>query len=359
MKFKIRNGTLNVSVKQQTVPLDELLSFASRENPKRGFLFVSKVLGKHLPVKPKEMRASYDMLIEPLDEDCPTFVVGMAETATGLGAGVADSLAKKQSASVYYQHTTRTDAPEPIWFTLDEAHSHAVDHIFYQPKSELLPQITSCQRLVLVDDEISTGRTLKLLGDKLLDKLPNLKQVVIVSLVNWLDETSKQQFEDWFTSVKFTSLLEGSFEFDADSNLALKLPDNVDKALSKANSRKDLGRFAIEMPFQGDIPRVDISKPIAVVGDGEHLYLPFLIAEQAEQQGGDVVFQSTSRSPIMLGDAIETKRAFRIDERSVEHYIYNFDDHERAAVHLIEDESQREIHQFAKLYPLKNLLVTH
>ncbi len=318
---------------------------------------MSKVLGKHLPVKPKAMRASYDMLIESLRQDCSTFVVGMAETATGLGAGVADSLAIKQSASVFYQHTTRSDTPDPIWFTLDEAHSHAVDHIFYQPQAELLAQITSCQRLVLVDDEISTGRTLKLLGDRLIAKLPHLKEVVIISLVNWLDETSKHQFDHWSIPVKFVSLLEGSFEFDAESGLDLKLPDNVDKGLSKNNARNDLGRFAIEMPFRGHIPRLDISKPIAVVGDGEHLYLPFLMAELAEQQGGDVVFQSTSRSPIMLGDAIETKRAFQIDERSIEHYIYNFDDQDRAAVHLIEDESKREIHQFAKLYPLKNLLV--
>lgn len=36
--------------------LDDLLSFAERINPKRAFLFVSKVLGKHIPVAPSVMQ---------------------------------------------------------------------------------------------------------------------------------------------------------------------------------------------------------------------------------------------------------------------------------------------------------------
>ncbi|WP_052771921.1 phosphoribosyltransferase domain-containing protein [Vibrio mexicanus] len=195
--IEIKNGTLDISVHSQKLALNELLDFASRENPKRGFLFVSKVLGKHIPVKPNMMRKTYDLLASDLFEDVSTFMVGMAETATGLGAGVADSLARKQKRDVYYQHTTRHECNKPIWFTLDESHSHAVDHILYEPDSRLFGQILSCERLVLVDDEISTGRTLGLLGTKLLNRLPNVKEVVIVSLVNWLGEKDHSQYADW------------------------------------------------------------------------------------------------------------------------------------------------------------------
>ncbi len=194
---EIKNGTLDISVHNQKLPLNDLLDFASRENPKRGFLFVSKVLGKHIPVKPSVMRKTYDLLVSELLDDVPTFVVGMAETATGLGAGVADSLARKQKSDVYYQHTTRHECNKPVWFTLDESHSHAVDHILYEPDSRLIEQISSCERLVLVDDEISTGRTLGLLGTKLLNNLKKVKEVVVISLVNWLGECDRSQYVDW------------------------------------------------------------------------------------------------------------------------------------------------------------------
>ncbi|GEM75116.1 phosphoribosyltransferase domain-containing protein [Vibrio sagamiensis] len=350
--IQIKNGSLNITVLEQTIPLNELLDFASRENPKRGFLFVSKVLGKHIPVKPSLMRDAYNALAEKVVGAESSFVVGMAETATGLGAGFADSLANKQKQDVYYQHTTRYKADKPIWLTLDEAHSHAVDHILYQAEQPLLSSITKSRRLILVDDEISTGRTLKLLGDKLLPKMEQVKEVVIVSLVNWLSQEHRDQFDAWGIPVTHVSLLDGNFTFIPVPGFSPSLPKNVDKDLDTRACRKDLGRFGLKMPFDGPIPKLDIDQPRAVIGDGEHLYLPFLAAEKAEQRGGDVVFQSTTRSPIMLGNAILSKQAFRVDERNVEHYIYNLQDVGRKAVHFLEDECQRKINQLAARFPL-------
>lgn len=139
----IKAGKLSIMLSHGEARLDELLAFASRENHKRGFLFVSKVLGKHIPVKPSAMRSIYNELADACISSLPisqtlstassstTYVVGMAETATGLGAGVADSLARQCPAmSVIYQHTTRHVLPEhEAWFSLSESHSHAVDHI--------------------------------------------------------------------------------------------------------------------------------------------------------------------------------------------------------------------------------------
>lgn len=42
--------------------LDDLLGFAERINPKRAFLFVSKVLGRHIPVAPSTMRRAFSDL---------------------------------------------------------------------------------------------------------------------------------------------------------------------------------------------------------------------------------------------------------------------------------------------------------
>jgi hypothetical protein len=54
-------GTIQVT-RDQVVSLDDLFDIAERRNPKRAFLFVSKVLGRHIPVPPSVMRQAYRQL---------------------------------------------------------------------------------------------------------------------------------------------------------------------------------------------------------------------------------------------------------------------------------------------------------
>lgn len=55
-------GTIQVTRDQGEVSLDDLFDIAERRNPKRAFLFVSKVLGRHIPVPPSVMRQAYRQL---------------------------------------------------------------------------------------------------------------------------------------------------------------------------------------------------------------------------------------------------------------------------------------------------------
>ncbi|MDQ7017020.1 MAG: phosphoribosyltransferase domain-containing protein [Gammaproteobacteria bacterium] len=345
LSVTIAAGQLDISIHTSRRPLDELLTFASRENPKRGFLFISKILGKHWPVAPSAMRAAYDELAQLIQAGTNSYVVGMAETATGLGAGVADSLSRLQNAAVFYQHTTRCQTDHPLWLSLDEAHSHAVDHLFYQPHPALLADIQKSQRLILVDDEITTGRTLQRLAERLLPKLPEVKEVVIVALVSWLDEQARQQLSQFPVPVRFVTLLEGQFSFTPNPTYQAHLPADVDHDLSHVKGREDLGRFGLKMPYQGAVHPVAGDNPLTVIGDGEHLYLPFLIAEATEKQGRLVHFQSTTRSPIAHTDGISNKLSFAIDERPLRHYLYNFQ-HSSAgeSLFVLEDENQRAQH---------------
>ena len=59
MKIDLKTGILSL---EENKKLDSLIGFGSRINKKRGFLFVSKVLGKHLPVKPFVMKNIYKEL---------------------------------------------------------------------------------------------------------------------------------------------------------------------------------------------------------------------------------------------------------------------------------------------------------
>ncbi len=165
-----------------------LLGVAVRRNPLRAHLLVSRVLGKHVPADPRTVRAAglllgllvadalADRPARPLPTDRlhaaargdgaagaalhaglapegPTdaLVLGFAETATALGHCVAEAL------TADYLHSTRRAVPGVApagGFT--EEHSHATAH-------DLLPADPAILRgdrpLVLVDDELSTGRT--------------------------------------------------------------------------------------------------------------------------------------------------------------------------------------------------------
>lgn len=55
-------GRIEVSSEETDYPLTDLFDIAERRNPKRAFLFVSKVLGRHIPVSPLVMRNVYTQL---------------------------------------------------------------------------------------------------------------------------------------------------------------------------------------------------------------------------------------------------------------------------------------------------------
>ena len=154
----LKTGTLYLDLDRK---LDRLIGFAARENKKRGFLFVSKVLGKHIPSKPSEMDIVHKELSEKLLKkinDKPTVVIGFAETATGIGNGIYEHLNLPNS---FYIYTTRYNLSYPRLVEFHEEHSHATAHILYDINNpELKKILLNAENIVLVDDEISTGKTL-------------------------------------------------------------------------------------------------------------------------------------------------------------------------------------------------------
>ncbi|QBQ55311.1 phosphoribosyltransferase domain-containing protein [Nitrosococcus wardiae] len=322
-------GTLNIEVHKAHLPLNDLLDFASRTNPKRGYLFVSKVLGKHIPCKPSTMRDIYHRLATPLLEvPGPVIFIGMAETATGLGAGVADSLARKaKRRDVVFQHTTRHRLPVSEWICFDEVHSHAPGHILYRPLPTFQQRFAEAQTLVLVDDEISTGRTLSQLGYKLSQKLSNVRQVILVSIINWLSPEQKQAFQEKVGKpVSFINLLEGTFSFTPNPAFRPSLPGKVESMQPALQALPQMGRRGIGMGEKSLIPNGPYPKEhkVSVVGTGEFQFQPFLWAEWLEKRGFDILFQSTTRSPVQLGGPICESLRFK-DEygEGVDNYLHN------------------------------------
>lgn len=165
-----------------------LLGLALRDNPRRAQLLVSRVLGKHLPTDPRLVRAA-GLLLGGLVADAlagrparalpvallhaavrrepgaaaalqagiavsPTdaVVLGFAETATALGHSVAEAL-----GGVDYLHSTRRPVEGfAAAGAFAEEHSHHSEHLLLPSDPGML---TGPRPLVLVDDELSTGRT--------------------------------------------------------------------------------------------------------------------------------------------------------------------------------------------------------
>lgn len=322
--YDIKAGTLLLTTTEERNKLDRILTFASRENPKRHFILVNKLIGRYTPTSPRIMRETYNQLAEKIGYGPSSYVVSFAEAATGLGAGIADSLARYQEAEVYFQHTTRHKLEEDLWFTVDEEHSHAINHMFYKPQKSLFNSIVKSKRLVIVDDEITTGRTIKVLLLKILQYLPDVEEIIITSVVNLMGE--KNQLNDLNVNIpiRYVTILKADISLEKAPNFNPQLPVKVNSKLTETFSENDIGRCGILMPYSGNIKYINASQSTVVIADGEHQYIPFLLAEELEKKGTEVVFQSINRSPILLCEEIINKFSVATCENDTEHYLYNF-----------------------------------
>jgi hypothetical protein len=146
-----------VTTDSPSLAFEDVAGLALRDNPRRAHLIVSKVLGKHIPVSPEVVLDTGYRLADEVGASLrgatpgDALVIGYCETATGLGHAVAERLGAP------YLHTTRRPDPTlPMAARFDEEHSHAVSH-FVQPGPGF--SIGRGDPLVLVDDELTTGRT--------------------------------------------------------------------------------------------------------------------------------------------------------------------------------------------------------
>ncbi len=169
-----------------------LLGLALRDNPRRAQLLVSRVLGKHVPTDPRVVHAAglllgglvadtlvgrpqrplpVDLLHEAVRatpgaaaalhgaarhgvaaEPVDAAVLGFAETATALGHCVAEAL----GGADYLHSTRRPVAGVATAGAFVEEHSHHTGHLVLPSDPGLL---AVPRPLILVDDELSTGRT--------------------------------------------------------------------------------------------------------------------------------------------------------------------------------------------------------
>ncbi|MFP1721873.1 phosphoribosyltransferase domain-containing protein [Lonsdalea quercina] len=328
---ELSGGTLTVTpTNGTTLPLDSLFDIAERRNPKRAFLFVSKVLGRHIPTSPSIMRSAYRQLAQQLPADLPQPVlfIGMAETAVGLGAGVFDEAAKLFDDAVYLT-STRHPVDGELMCEFKENHSHATDHLLYYPADPALrDHVSNARTLVLIDDEATTGRTFINLLEALRTEagLSAVERVVTVTLTDWSGNAITEQCPLPVTRV---SLAQGDWRWEGKPDAPVPVMPNVNVTASgrvAITGKQSWGRLGMATPARdlGITLTASAGEKVLVLGSGEFVWEPLLLAERLECQGAEVRFSSTTRSPISTGFAIESAIAFTDNYGlGIPNFVYN------------------------------------
>ncbi len=342
MEISLPTGKLDLEIFNSHYPLETLTDFAARNNPKRGFLFISKILGKHIPVRPSIMQKSYIQLadlIKKTDNEnflkSPVLLISLAETATALGQGVFEELCSKDSGiEGLFCHTTRynLEAYESIKFS--EEHSHASQHFLYIPQNkEAKNFLKEVKTLVLIDDEMSTGKTFCNLTNALKSLCPKLSQVITATFLDLLGKERKENFlKEMPCKTHCVSLLEGSFSFTPNENFIFtnttcSVGDNFYKNGLIREFSARTGIFSKDIEKQKTLILKNIPEKqdsTLILGTGEYIYDAYKLALNLENQGYDIYFQSTTRSPILLGNAIESILSFPDNYgENIDNFLYN------------------------------------
>jgi hypothetical protein len=392
------NVYIELKTNKYKLPMKLLFSVGARINKKRRFLFVSKVLGKHIPVTNVNSllvgallaytfldeyyyKSTYsdtgsfsskqhaekivdsiitfkngnalwkELTTSPIPLNGKFLFLAFAETATALGHSIFSCF-----DNVDFIHTTReeiADFSNKIVF--EEEHSHATSHRVYPVNLEMLK---SDSPIVLVDDEISTGKTV-LNIIKELNKIHKRKEYVVLSILDFRSDADieyLQEFEKKYSlKVRFISLVSGQFKVTPSSEIgdwdsvdkylethlkvapAGELCDNksmqpeihylgIDKyfkefihlqsinGIGEINSipyLKHTGRFGINSQDEKNLVNGihEVSKfiegtitgnKILFLGTEEFMYIPLMISSHIDKE---IYYHSTTRSPIFSSQA--------------------------------------------------------
>ncbi|MET3919359.1 phosphoribosyltransferase domain-containing protein [Arthrobacter sp. UYEF20] len=355
------------------LPVEDLVGLALRRNPRRAHLLVSRVLGKHVPSEPGLVMAAGELLgvlvgealsaspesvsvtrtiaaglaavlrgethddgrratlrslrrqLAGLKTRNPQVItIGYAETATGLGRLVADTIGS------YYIHSSR-HAPvgAAAYGSFEESHSHATSH-------RLLPtdprRLDAPEPVVLVDDELSTGATVINTITELHALAPH-PSYTVAALVDLRTPADRAKFDELAerlgTRIRVVALGTGQITLDAD---ILQRAGEVVAALPQAPAAPDSAPGTVTFlepgadgaPVRSDrfgnsgspaaptlagiaesihraLPQAVAAESVLVLGSEEFIHVPLAVADALDRLNPDrgVRFSTTTRSPIV------------------------------------------------------------
>lgn len=353
-RWRLPAGTLDLTADcTDPLQLHDLLSVGARQNPKRPFVFVSHVLGKHKPARPQSLRSVQTALAVRLSAD-PAVFIGMAETATGLAEGVFDSWKQRTRGQGIYLSTTRYSIDRQPALDFTETHSHATDlRLFYPHCGRLLERAAALDRVVLIDDELSTGRTFESLVAALRHLMPRLSRIDVVAITDFSGGQVARRLNAMagIESVRVSALLSGSFQFQQSGTVQPAAnPAQNQIGCRRARMAPHTSRLGYEQA-----PAVDPDNllwchqyadgsPLTLLGTGECMYPAQALGERLTQAGLDVLLQSTTRSPLQVYGPIQSARQVTDPYgEGIPNFLYNAPSAERKVIIIHETGDNEDI----------------
>lgn len=332
----------------------EMIAITQREkNKKRAFLLANKKQAKHIPSRPSEALALFRQLGQKAKSAFDgerLLVIGFAETATAIGAVVAQSIGDNCA----YLQTTREKLDCQCVVNFLEEHSHAVNQTLYCEN----PQETfqNIDRILFVEDEITTGKTIFNFVSALRQKqyIGIKMNFGVVSLLNCMTEENRRRAQR--EKVPFLSLVRISNTFDQIRFRETERIENRKGSMTpvfpiqtipgKINPRTGVFIYSyckkvLEFCHQikQDFPLEGAKKEkILVVGTEEFSYPALILGSILEQERkSDVWVQGTTRSPIVPWDqkGYAVKNRSQIEslyEKNRTTFIYNLIRYDRVII---------------------------
>ena len=309
---------------------EKLVGIAKRENNnKRKYLVVNKLQGKHVPVSPSqslEMFRELAALVKDEYKNEKVLVIGFAETATAIGAAVAVEM------NTNYIQTTREIIDGVDYLFFSEEHSHATEQKLV--KNDIESVIYDTDRIMFVEDEVTTGNTI-LNIIKILEKLyPETVKYSVASILNGMDETSQQIFKErniklhYLVKTNHSSYDEIADRFTGDGKyipcntneyenqikeIGVKLEQNARRLTSSEKYVQACEKLWCEINKELSFAQL---QNVLVIGTEEFMYPAIYVAKRIEEQGIKVRTHSTTRSPISVSSESEYPLHERFELRS-------------------------------------------
>jgi Phosphoribosyl transferase/TRSP domain C terminus to PRTase_2 len=274
-----------------------------------------------LAVRPSVMAKTHLALAALLPHDLarPLVCIGMAETATALGQGVFEAFAAQaESAGLLFLTTTRYPLAGIEKISFEEVHSHAPTHFLHLPPDQIRrEQFTEAKTLVLIDDEVSTGQTLRALANTCQALMPRLEQVILLTLADFLGENRQPLLASMPNASRIAALASGGFDFYPQPEWTAVLPK------SGGNGQHHAPPSSARL---GALPEEEYQRVEQQLANFWDKSQP--LAYALEQSGFDVLYAASTRSPILSFGPIHQRVEF-LDNygEQTPNYLYNLLDH--------------------------------
>ncbi len=344
----------------------DLVRIAKRENNrKRNYLVVNPLQAKHVPVSPGMTMRVFEDLAEKIRNRYlkeKLLVIGFAETATAIGAHVAIALEER------YIQTTRESMENVDFLYFEEEHSHATEQKLV--KNGLAEVLSQVNRVVFVEDEITTGNTVLNIVSVMKKEYGQNVRFSVASILNGMSEADGARFRENEIETVFLVKTDHSLysrKADAYRGDGIYHELRID-TMKPVREYRVPGGINARMLTDGTVYRRALitlwnsvserisnvsGRRILVLGTEECMYPAIFVGAEIEKKGARVLCHSTTRSPITVSSETDYPLHERYQLLSVydpDRKTYIYDLHSYDLVLIVTDADIRDTGGIRSLY---------